>query len=157
MRIRLLLCTAGLLAAMTMPRAASAQACDSLVATQPAAEPASPGDSVFALEQVDARPQLINVGNVAMAMARNYPREQRDAGTSGCAVVRVEVRPNGRAGKIEVLYATIPAFGRGAIAVVRQMHFHPATREGHPVAVWMTLPLTFQLQPFSSGAAESSQ
>jgi len=110
---------------------------------------AEPGDETLELSAVEEQPQLLNRDAIASQLSRNYPPLLRDAGIEGSANVRLRVRRDGSVDpeSITVENATHPMFGESASRIVERMRFRPAKVQGRPVAVWVTLPVTFQLQP----------
>ena len=73
-----------------------------------------------------------------------YPQEARQAGLEGVVFVKFAVGSNGRVKKALVLKG--PELFRGpALKAVYQFEFIPAIQNQRPVAVWMTLPIRFQL------------
>ena len=100
---------------------------------------------VFALADVDVQPELSNRGEVNRALSASYPTLMRDAGVTGTATVRFTVTELGEVddASLQVVSATHDAFAPPALAVVRSMRFWPARKDGRPVAVRVTLPVTF--------------
>jgi protein TonB len=76
-----------------------------------------------------------------------YPESARRLGIQGVAQLRFEVLPTGRVGSILVdRSAGHPDLDRAAVDAVRQWRFEPARRGSEPVAVWVTLPVRFELR-----------
>ncbi|HEX6750057.1 MAG TPA: energy transducer TonB [Longimicrobium sp.] len=96
---------------------------------------------------VEQQPELVNRDAVARSIAREFPPRLRDAGTSGNAILRFRIDAEGRVdtASMRVLRATLAEFGEAARRVALRMRFRPARLRGEPVAVWVTLPVTFQL------------
>lgn len=103
---------------------------------------------------VDEAPELINRMEVAREMSRRYPRAARDAGASGQVMLRFQITPEGRVdmATARAVWATRDDFAGAALSVVAPMRFRPAKDHGVPVAVWITVPVTFSLD--GDGAAE---
>ncbi|MFL5540575.1 MAG: energy transducer TonB, partial [Longimicrobiaceae bacterium] len=101
----------------------------------------------YDLSAVEEMPELINREAVAAAIGREYPRVLRAQGTTGTVTLRFRIMEDGRAdrGSLTVEDITHPDFGDAAARVVYAMRFRPARLRGVPVAVWVTLPVTFQL------------
>jgi periplasmic protein TonB len=58
------------------------------------------------------------------------------------------VNPDGSVGDVRVLRSFSPSFGLDAEAVraVKQWRFHPGSRDGRAVAMYVTVELTFGLR-----------
>jgi protein TonB len=99
------------------------------------------------LVMVDEQPELANRAAIAQALSASYPRRLRDAGTGGASRVRAMVGEDGRVVRdsIRVLWSTRPEFAEAAVYVIGQMRFRAARQNGAPVAVWITVPVTFEL------------
>jgi TonB family protein len=102
----------------------------------------------YELSELDEQPELTNARAVAAALSRVYPPGLREKGDTGRVVVRFRVTAEGMvdpptAGVVE---STSEGFSRAALEVVRTMRFRPAKVQHRPVAVWVTIPVSFQLQ-----------
>lgn len=76
-----------------------------------------------------------------------YPREAKKKGYEGEVLLRVEVLSNGRVGEIEVKRSSgHEALDRSAMTAVKQWKFIPARKGETPVAVWVNIPVAFQLR-----------
>jgi len=66
----------------------------------------------------------------------------------GAVLLTAVVQPDGKADQITVRRSLDPRFGldREAIATVRSWRFSPGIRDGEPVAVLVSLELTFTLK-----------
>lgn len=83
----------------------------------------------------------------ALKMAKPfYPREPYDAGVQGAVSLELVVDATGLAGDVRVLKSLHPDLDEAAIASARQSQFAPGTRAGQPVAVVVTMDVTFQLK-----------
>jgi len=107
-----------------------------------------PDEGTYEMTAVEELPELSNRNDVARQISRNYPPLLRDAGVNGQVTIRMRVMSDGRVDpeSIQVENATHEAFGDAARKVVERMRFRPAKVGGRPVNVWVTLPVTFQLQ-----------
>ncbi len=76
-----------------------------------------------------------------------YPAIAKKAGIEGTVWLKVFVREDGRAGKIEVFKNTKLEIGfeEAAIAAAQKFEFKPALKNGHPVATWVVLPFHFKI------------
>ncbi|MEX0803705.1 MAG: energy transducer TonB [Candidatus Binatia bacterium] len=76
-----------------------------------------------------------------------YPESARRAGAQGVTLLRVRVLENGRVGEVVVdQSAGFRDLDFAAAAAVKKWLFEPARRGKEPVAVWVLLPVRFQLQ-----------
>jgi protein TonB len=99
------------------------------------------------LDEVDEQPSLSNPQLVVQALSHGYPPALRDRGVQGLAMVRVRIAEDGSVSPadVRVVYATRPEFAEAARQLTPHMRFHPARVKGRPVAVWVMLPVTYQL------------
>ena len=80
-------------------------------------------------------------------LAPEYPSRSRRLGEQGLVVLDVHILPTGETGDIRVLRN--PGHRRlvaAAIDAVSAAKFRPATREGQPVAAWLTVPVRFVIE-----------
>lgn len=89
-------------------------------------------------------------GNTALQqdLSKNliYPSEAQDTGIQGRVMVRFKVRADGTISDITIEKSLSPKCDQAAMAAVRQLsRFKPAQRNGHNVAAWLHLPITFRL------------
>ena len=76
-----------------------------------------------------------------------YPETARRAGVEGVSVLRFQVLADGKVGGVTVeRSAGHEDLDRVAIAAVRTWRFDPARRGAEAVAVWVTLPVRFELR-----------
>src|SRR4051794_16837561 len=115
------------------------------VASDPALRPIYQG---YALSEVDVQPELLNREVVARALSTHYPTLLRDAGVTGTVTVAFTVDTLGVPVPTStwVESTTHEAFSTAATSVATLMRFSPARKNGRPVAVRVTLPVSFQLQ-----------
>jgi TonB family protein len=102
----------------------------------------------YDLSAVEVPPNLINRDEVARALSRNYPPLLRDAGVTGQVLLRIRILSDGTVDpqSVSVEMSTHDAFTDAAKRVVLLMRFSSAKVAGTPVRVWVSLPVTFQLQ-----------
>lgn len=75
-----------------------------------------------------------------------YPESARTAGIEGTSVLRFVVNADGLVGTVNVEQsAGHPDLDRSAIEAVKTWRFEPARRGKERVAVWVTIPIQFQL------------
>ena len=76
-----------------------------------------------------------------------YPDSARRQGIEGETLLRFQVLPTGRVVSVAVVRsAGHPDLDRSAVEAVQTWRFEPARRGKEAVAVWVTLPVRFQLQ-----------
>jgi TonB family protein len=111
--------------------------------------PAAPADTipvrgrVYDVRQVERKPELQNPSEVAQLLRNLYPPLLKSAGITGSAQVTLVINEEGRVAEARALSATHEAFGEAAVEVMRQARFRPAAQGGKPVAVRVTIPVTF--------------
>ncbi|HEX8903847.1 MAG TPA: TonB family protein [Longimicrobiaceae bacterium] len=107
-----------------------------------------PDEGTYELSAVEEQPDLSNRAEVIRQISRNYPPLLRDAGVTGEVVLRMRVLADGHVDpeSISIESSTHDAFADAAKRVVERMRFRPAKVGGKAVKVWVTLPVTFQLQ-----------
>jgi TonB family protein len=93
---------------------------------------------------VDEPPRLLNPAALPEAMLRNYPPDALRARGNGVAMLHFQVDEHGQVvpSSLTALWAT-PHFAEAALHVAAGLRFDPARRHGHPVPVWLTVPLNF--------------
>ena len=77
-----------------------------------------------------------------------YPDSARNASSEGTVIVKALVGSNGLVQKAEI-QTSVPGLDEAALAAVKQWHFRPATAAGKPIAVWVSVPVNFNLRPRS--------
>jgi protein TonB len=76
-----------------------------------------------------------------------YPESARRARVEGVALLRFVVLANGHVGTVTVAESAGHGdLDRAAIEAIKQWQFEPARRGSVPVAVWVTLPVRFELE-----------
>jgi TonB family protein len=98
-------------------------------------------------KMVEEQPRIVNAPAVQRALTREYPSELRQMGLTGQVMLRFRVRTDGTVepASMEVVSATDTRFGEAARRVALTMRFRPARLDRQPVAVWVTLPVNFNL------------
>ncbi|HTY79786.1 MAG TPA: energy transducer TonB [Candidatus Bathyarchaeia archaeon] len=75
-----------------------------------------------------------------------YPESARRAGIEGTSLLRFEINTQGRVDKVTVeRSAGHEDLDRAAVTAVQRWRFEPARRGREAVAVWVTLPIRFEL------------
>lgn len=115
----------------------------------PFPKPGSPEDSKKAVKReppYDGRVVFTQPG-YAENPRPHYPPEARKRGYEGEVVLRVEVLSNGRVGLIEIKKSSgYELFDRSALATVKQWKFIPAKKGEEPIALWVNIPIQFQIK-----------
>ena len=76
-----------------------------------------------------------------------YPSIALEQDLQGVVIVKFEVKKDGSIGKIKIVKSLSKECDQAAAEVVIRLHrFTPAKQQGHPVPVWFTLPIRFQIQ-----------
>ena len=76
----------------------------------------------------------------------HYPESARREGVEGVVTLRFEVLPSGKVGTIQVQRsAGRPDLDRAAMEAIKTWLFEPARRGKETVAVWVILPVRFEL------------
>ncbi len=105
-----------------------------LIVVAPPAEESLPRTSPLP----DQLPQLIR------GVAPVYPEFARSAGIEGRVEVEALVGTDGNVEQVRVVRG-VELLNRAATDAVRQFHFKPALSGNRPVAVWISVPILFQL------------
>lgn len=75
-----------------------------------------------------------------------YPAEAVKKGAQGNVITRFKVQKDGSITDISVARGRDPSLDAEAIRVIKLLpKFNPATKNGEPVAVWYTLPISFKM------------
>jgi len=111
--------------------------------------PVDPGEPELPPPSVPKTPGFDNVTQPVLAhrVEPLYPELPRRAGLTGEVVLRAVILGDGEVAEIEVLRCTRPNLGfeDAAILAVSQWRYEPATQFGRPVAVYVTVYVTFTL------------
>jgi TonB family protein len=92
-------------------------------------------------------PELKNRAEFAVALERVYPPELRNRGLGGTTVYAVRIDPDGAVQAVHVLQSSgFLALDQGGAGVFRQARFSSAVAQGCRVAMWIQIPLTFQVR-----------
>lgn len=79
--------------------------------------------------------------------APEYPEAAMDRGLEGKVLMKVHVQPNGKPDTINVTKSSGHSMlDDAAVRTVKQWSFVPAMRGKTPIAGWVTVPITFNLQ-----------
>ena len=86
-------------------------------------------------------------GNVNQWISQNltYPAVAYELGIEGRVMVKFIIEKDGSLSHVQVLRGIEPALDKEAVNVVKRMpKWNPAMRNGQPIPVWLTLPITFK-------------
>lgn len=75
----------------------------------------------------------------------DYPEHIRRAGLEGVVVLEAVIAESGCVGAVEVVKGVAPPLDFQSARAVSQWHYRPATLEGRPVRVYLTVTVTFRL------------
>ena len=92
-------------------------------------------------------PVLRNRTEVGRALTREYPQLLRDAGVGGSCEVWIRISEAGAVQDVQVNQSSgHPALDAAALRVGQTMTFSPAMNRDKQVPVWVSIPITFQVQ-----------
>lgn len=76
-----------------------------------------------------------------------YPSIAQEQELQGTVLLRFRVEKDGSVGKVIIMKSLSKECDEAAVEVVQKLkRFVPAKQQGHPVSVWFTLPIRFQIQ-----------
>lgn len=76
-----------------------------------------------------------------------YPLVARKGGYEGTVLLGVEVLASGNGGRVKIIKSSgYSILDEAALKAVRRWKFHPARRGRTPVALWVEIPITFDLK-----------
>jgi len=93
-------------------------------------------DQVYAAKEVDAKARLLN--NPAPDLSTDASKRP-----SGLVILRVVFAKTGRVENITVIRGQPNGLTEKCIEAAKQIRFTPATKDGHPVSMWMQLEYSF--------------
>lgn len=94
---------------------------------------------------VDQMPEIIG-GLQAIQQDLNYPGAAKREGVEGRVIVEFDVTKSGTAENARIVQGVGSGLDEEALRVVRNARFLPAQKDGEPVAMKLTLPITFRLK-----------
>lgn len=108
--------------------------------------PASPPAALEVDSAAEADYDVIVAGlpEALTRVAPDYPEVARAEGVSGVVELRALVAADGSVQQVRVS-RSVRHLDQAALDAVRQWRFKPAVCDGHPVAVWVTVPVRFSL------------
>jgi protein TonB len=107
--------------------------------------PANPQSPSFTPYEV--APEVTNVEQIRQALTREYPAVLRDAGIGGTVTLWFYVNDQGVVENTQVQQSSgFEELDTAAMNVGQIFGFTPAYDQNRPVAVWISIPITFQTQ-----------
>ena len=79
-------------------------------------------------------------------IAPEYPQDARKAGIRGRVLFRAVISESGEVESLELIESDHPALTKAASDAIRQWRYRPATKDGKPVRVFLTVTTTFNLR-----------
>jgi protein TonB len=93
----------------------------------------------------EVAPEVRNVEEVRAALTREYPAVLRDAGVGGTVITWFYINGQGVVENVLVNQSSgVEQLDAAAVNVSRVFEFTPALNQNQPVAVWISIPITFQ-------------
>jgi TonB family protein len=74
-----------------------------------------------------------------------YPEEAKQAGLEGTVYTKMWIDDNGKVVEAIVTKSDNPVFNQASMEAALQWTFKPATANGKPIAVWVTVPFRFKI------------
>ena len=106
---------------------------------------APPNSQVPTFTPYEVAPEVRNVEQVRQALTREYPAVLRDAGVGGSVVMWFYINDQGVVENVLVNQSSgVEQLDAAATNVSRIFEFTPALNQNRPVAVWISIPITFQ-------------
>lgn len=114
-----------------------------------AVHPVAAGKPHAPVQDAMTAPELIAESRVEP----RYPEAARLVRTQGQVILQALVTREGAVEKPKIVRSPTPELGQAAIEAVRQWRYRPATFQGRPVAVYVTVTVDFALteRPKSGG------
>lgn len=92
----------------------------------------------------DVEPYYTNMEEIERSLGREYPPLLRDAGIGGTVMVWFQIDETGKVVTARVQTSSgHQGLDDAALRVADVAEFEPARHDGHPVPVWIALPVTF--------------
>jgi periplasmic protein TonB len=88
----------------------------------------------------------ITLPKIVKEVKAEYPKESMAAGVQGWVRMTCVVGRDGKPGNIEITESLEPRIDEAAIAALRQWEFEPGAKDGGPVAVRVTIEMSFTLK-----------
>jgi protein TonB len=95
----------------------------------------------------DQAPRVMNRDEVAQALEIEYPALLRGAGVGGRAIVWIQLDEGGVLRRTAINQSSgHQALDEAALRVAQAMKFSPALLKDAPTAVWVSIPISFQVR-----------
>jgi TonB family protein len=101
-------------------------------------QPATGNDEIFQVAEGG-----ITAPRIVSRVAPTYPEEARKAKIGGTIVLFVEITTSGTVANVVVLQGLGKGMDESAVSAMKQWKFAPATKDGRPVAVMMTVEMNY--------------
>ncbi len=110
------------------------------------AQAAASAAPIFAGEDLDTPPKLVNPTKTARVVSDSYPANLRRMGVAGNVQVQFVIDPTGKVEpeSVEVLQASTPAFGDAAREAAKKIEFYPGKAKGQTVRTKVLLPIVYK-------------
>jgi TonB family protein len=105
----------------------------------PQASPKPDADRIYKGKEVDKKV------SVKKKPEPSYTKEARAHGVEGTVVLRCVFTSTGQVTNIHVVAGLPDGLTESAIEAAKKIKFIPATKDGHPVSMWMELQYNFHL------------
>ncbi|HYJ79353.1 MAG TPA: TonB family protein [Longimicrobiaceae bacterium] len=116
-------------------------------APPPAEEPRPAAPAVYDLSAVEQRPSLVNGAEIQRSLQDRYPGHLRQGRVEGQVTATFVVGTDGRVdgSTIRIVNSPNAGFNTPTTGVLRRARFRPATVNGQPVKVQVTMPVTWNI------------
>lgn len=107
---------------------------------------ASAQDKVYGVDELTTKPKVASMTKTALLVSKSYPDKLKSAGVDGTVQVQFVVGPDGKVepGSVEVIAASVPAFGDAAKEVAAKLEFQPGKVNDAPVRARVMLPIVYK-------------
>jgi TonB family protein len=135
------------LVACEMPTPTEIQPARSLRPAEAPVQPVRDNETGAIFTPYTVAPDIVNRLDVQKALEAEYPDDLREAGVGGTANVWLFVDETGIVTDTRIQRSSgNPKLDTAALKVAGLMRFTPARNKEEPVAVWIAIPLTFQIR-----------
>jgi len=92
----------------------------------------------------DTPPRLTNAPHIRERIQELYPQQLKEAGVGGSVNVWLFIGDDGVVERSQVNQSSgTEQLDEAAVTLAREMVFTPASNDGTPVSVWVSIPVTF--------------
>lgn len=85
-------------------------------------------------------------GYDALKARIHYPRALREAGVEGTVLAKIHISPTGDVDAVDILNSVDSTLDAIVSQAIQRTQFQPATQDGKPYAVWISIPFEFALE-----------